>query len=62
MDDVRTSREAHYVSAIYKFVSTVYNYHNMDIIHRPDFYLRHTIDNVRTSPETHYVSDTSPAG
>jgi hypothetical protein len=26
----------------------------LDIIHRPVFYLKHTMDNFRTSQETHY--------
>jgi hypothetical protein len=34
----------------------------LDIIHRPAFYLKHTIGNVRTSQEAHYISATSPTG
>jgi hypothetical protein len=34
----------------------------LDNIHRPVFYLKHTMDNVRTSQETRYASATSPTG
>jgi hypothetical protein len=34
----------------------------LDIIHRPVFYLKHTMDNVRTSQETLFASATSPTG
>jgi hypothetical protein len=33
----------------------------LDIIHRPVFYLKHTMDNVRTSQKTRYVSTTEPS-
>jgi hypothetical protein len=34
----------------------------MDIIQRPVFYLKHSMDNFRTSLETYYVSATIPTG
>jgi hypothetical protein len=34
----------------------------LDIIHRPVFYLKHTVDNIRTSQEAHHVSAMSPTG
>jgi hypothetical protein len=34
----------------------------LDIIHRPVFYLKHTMGNVRTSQEAHYLSAASPIG
>jgi hypothetical protein len=34
----------------------------LDIIHRPVFYLKRTVDTVRTSQEAPYLSTTSPTG
>jgi hypothetical protein len=34
----------------------------LDIVLRPVFYLKHTVDNVPSSQEAHHVSATSPKG
>jgi hypothetical protein len=53
MGDVHTSQETHCVSTTEPITILV-------IIHRPVFYLKHTMGDVHTSQETHYVSTTEP--
>jgi hypothetical protein len=52
---------AQQVNAIYRLVTMV-TITILDIIRRPAFNIKHTLDNVRTSQETHYISATHPTG